>query len=189
MSSNDLAPALLEYDPQIALGSDDMRSAQEGAFLKIPDDWQVARGYRTTIKLGFAEADRLAVPAEAGVFPAPTKDGPLVIVATDSVPMVYLQLTREDSSCHVDIAETTTELAQVWSSAVTGGGMMHATPIGRVGVGGATAVIDTGRQLILATYADESVPDVSKESDSFRMESARDGAQAFLDDLIGTTTN
>ncbi len=180
--TSELAPASLEYGQQTPLTEEELAAARRGDLLPIPGGWQIVRAYRTTMEMGFTRADDMAVPAEAGVFPPPTKSGTLTIMQSDSIPMTYLLLQRGNDLCHVEVAETKTGLAKRWSGTVIGGGPTHSTALGRAGVGGPTAIIDTGETLVRAMYED-SMP-FSEVNPTERMERTNDGAQAFLDEIV-----
>jgi hypothetical protein len=150
MGSDGLAPVFLELGPEVPLSAAELDSARSGEFSKLPAGWQLLSGYRVEMTLRFAEAASLPFPAGmiVGGIGAPDFD----IVATETVPLVYLLLRRGQETLEMEVAQIETDLARLWSSSVTNGRPLMSTMRGRVGHDGRTAVLDAGDRLVRGTY-------------------------------------
>jgi hypothetical protein len=181
-TSETLAPVYLHAGSESVFDAGELRAAQEGKFVKVPSGWSAVHGYRTTLTVSFAASQDLTMPP--GMILGDTDAPAPPIVATENIPALYLSLERGAETCHVEVAQTRTELSKVWSRASTQGPTMAPTRLGLAAVAGPTAVIDAGETLIRATYFQPNPNPRSPEADYQHLDRCRQGAQEFLDGLL-----
>lgn len=178
-----LTPATVEYESEALIEAHEVTVLHDRG-LVTPADWKIIRASETTLKVGFAEVPELppSGPTQAWLQEA----GASAVMATTDIPITWLWLERDGAICHVEIAVTADELSRVWSGSITTGGPMDDTPpIGRAGVGGPTAVIDTGDRLVRMTYSANEVPaSSSRDAGIAHFRRLEDGARGFLRGML-----
>lgn len=177
-----LLPAYIWHEGHHPLSEDELQAVRAGQHVTLPTEWEVITGTRLTMRTEFAAADDPAVVH--GVILGATDEPRPNIVAIEPIPLVWLHLQRGEETCDIEIAVTRTELARTWAQSITRGGTLQETPLGRVGSGGATAVIDGGERLVRATYDDSQKGTGDPQDDLQHFERLRAGAQQFLADLV-----
>lgn len=182
-----VVPAYLSYAEENELAGESLAAAQAGELLALPDGWSLLSGSTRTMRIDFAASDDAAVPP--GVILGDSDRPRATVVASEQIPLVWLELTRGDGVCHIEIATTETALARTWVDSVTRGGVLSSTPLGKAASGGATAVIDGGDRLIRATYSDAWEGTGNREDDLKHFGEIVDGARDVLDGLVAAAAD
>jgi hypothetical protein len=177
-----VVPAYLAYADEKPLDGEALASARSGELLALPEGWDISGGSTRTLVVQFAAADDPAVPP--GVILGDSDRPTPTIVASERIPLVWLQLTHGEATCNLEIATIESALARTWADSEIRGGVLTSSPLGKAAAGGATAVIDGGDRLIRGTYSDAWKGTGNRDDDVKHFGEIADGAREFLAGLV-----
>lgn len=121
------------YGPVESIDEGSLREAE--STIGLPPDWRVVDGYRVPLEATIALSDSRGTAAA-------------------HMPTTLLRATRGNEQLEVEIADTSEPASREYAAAIMSEGTPEPFPLGRGYAGGPAAVIDTGNDLIRATYDD-----------------------------------
>ena len=147
-------------DPQILSAAELWTAA---APLRLGPVWTVRSGYRVLLRVVVRDAEGRELTAD--------------------LPIIFIEFVSGDEILEVQIADAPGDAGRAYSTAIMSEGYPVPVPMGRGFVGGPTAVIDTGAQLVRATYSDGASAPPSGDAAIIRLQALQEKAREILFEL------
>jgi hypothetical protein len=158
--------ALLSEDYSLTAAPVTPSELEQAANLQFPQGWQVQNGYQEELTAVLAPADTT---------------GALGASMVAQMPAISLLLSRGSETLEVQILQTDDDAGRAYVQWVMAQGDPVQVPLGRGYAGGATAVIDTGEQLIRVSLDDGVDPaSFSTKQMQARLQRLQDRARGLL---------